>query len=268
MKLMSSEEISKIKKITELENPELVDINSLGDDDILILDKSAREHLVQMVEDNIHYTQDTRSQARILLHDINNYIFVASTSIELIAKLVETTVDERVHRAINRCTKNINNLIDYVKEYSNILAKETEGKVEYLDVEEIFHDLELMFADELSQHNIQFKYQMTNAGKLQMNKVLFLQCLVNLMKNAIEHVQKHERPWIKIIAKDKTIYFENSGRFVEDCDIDLIFKKNYSTRSKTSRGLGLYFVKNTLEKYNVDISIDKERGVCFKMVFP
>jgi len=78
----------------------------------------------------------------------------------------------------------------------------------------------------------------------------FLQVMINLIKNAVDSLEKRGEIHIKLFKKDKSIFI-----FVEDngIGIDIISLKKvfdpYFTTKENSMGLGLYMTKIIVEKH-------------------
>ncbi len=98
----------------------------------------------------------------------------------------------------------------------------------------------------------------------------------NLLSNAvIYHNPYIDDPYIKVIAKiDKNqavINIEDNGIGIEDKHLQNIFKMFYRANDATSgSGLGLYIVKEALEKLkgSIDVKSKLGEGTCFSLVIP
>jgi len=94
------------------------------------------------------------------------------------------------------------------------------------------------------------------------NTGLVLQVLLNLMDNSIywlEQISSKSKKQIKIIldAQENTIIFADSGPGIEDGIEELVFSEFFSRKSE-GRGLGLYIIKELLDRIDADISIVTE----------
>jgi two-component system nitrogen regulation sensor histidine kinase NtrY len=96
----------------------------------------------------------------------------------------------------------------------------------------------------------------------QFDKFQISQCFNNLIKNAVEAVEKIPNPSISINLKtDKNyIYIEiiDNGIGISKEKIGKIFEPYFTTKTKGT-GLGLSIVKKIIEDHNGKIKIDKNK---------
>ncbi|QXM06233.1 sensor histidine kinase [Crassaminicella indica] len=85
----------------------------------------------------------------------------------------------------------------------------------------------------------------------------------NLIDNAIEGatILTNSKKWIKVkIDKSENKYIlqiENTGKLDKNIPTEELFKAGISTKNATSRGYGLYIVKQIVEKYHGTVSIEE-----------
>jgi signal transduction histidine kinase len=90
------------------------------------------------------------------------------------------------------------------------------------------------------------------------NTGLILQVMLNLMDNSIywlsQRSSKSKQIIIKVDSEENRIIFADSGVGIEEEVKDLVFQEFYSRKSD-GRGLGLYIVKELLERIEANISV-------------
>ncbi|MDC1175309.1 ATP-binding protein, partial [Bacteriovoracaceae bacterium] len=91
----------------------------------------------------------------------------------------------------------------------------------------------------------------------------FIQCLINVFKNAIEHQTAMNKRWIEVLLVKDTLIIRNNGNLAKGISPNDIFHKGMS--SKESSGEGLYFVKRELNRLGFEINIVIDKGVCFHL---
>lgn len=97
----------------------------------------------------------------------------------------------------------------------------------------------------------------------------------NLIDNAIYEVSKlsldARKICIDIYEEDGYIHAEvfNKGPHINDEVIDKMFLKGFTTKGSDGSGIGLYNVKNIVEKYNgtISVSSEEEYGINFHIMF-
>lgn len=109
---------------------------------------------------------------------------------------------------------------------------------------------------------------MTNTG-------LILQVILNLMDNSIYWLNQQNEPkkiHLSLNEEDGILIFADSGIGIDDSYKDIIFKEFYSSKSE-GRGLGLYIVRELLDRIDSTIELvnDPEekilKGANFKITF-
>lgn len=94
----------------------------------------------------------------------------------------------------------------------------------------------------------------------------FVLILGNLIENAFDALEKVQRKKKEIyisIVQDSSyldILVEDNGDGIDDDIKDDIFKKGYSTKTTSTRGMGLYLVNQIIEKANGTIKVESEKG--------
>ncbi|MEK6560447.1 MAG: ATP-binding protein [Nitrospirota bacterium] len=94
------------------------------------------------------------------------------------------------------------------------------------------------------------------------------QCLLNLLKNAIEAISEGGRIWVNTsftpeISGDKegsvTIEIGDTGSGISKGDLQHIFKPFFSLK-KEGHGLGLYLCRQIVERHNGKLTARSEEG--------
>lgn len=90
------------------------------------------------------------------------------------------------------------------------------------------------------------------------------EAIINILKNCIEHTQKHDK--IEITAEDNPIYFEirisDNGPGIAKEDLPHIFTRFYKGKnaSPDSVGIGLAMAKSIIKEQNGDITVKSREG--------
>jgi len=180
-----------------------------------------------------------------ILHDYNTPISSLIINFKLLKKEIgENSKIERMQRAVETILSLQNNLKYFVNE--SPLSKEV------VDAKKIV--VEKVENYKMLYPTLNFSIDLKEC-KIVTNKDAFVRVVENLLSNACKHNIK--RGYVKIYAKDSTIYFENSTKGIKNPD--LIFKREYKEHQRGS-GLGLDIVYNLTKELNikVDATIKKE----------
>ena len=121
---------------------------------------------------------------------------------------------------------------------------------------------------------INFEIKIDHNVEIVADKVLMLSVFQNLIHNAINYCN-HQSPWVRIrvISKAKGIELEvaDNGKGISDKIKHRVFEMFYRGHpDSTGSGLGLFIVKNALEKMKGTISFESktEQGTIFTVFIP
>jgi len=107
------------------------------------------------------------------------------------------------------------------------------------------------------------------------DRTQLIRVITNLIKNSIHAINqkqpKEPRISVKVFSEGTTVSITvtDNGIGVSPTNIDKVFEPKFTTKS-SGMGLGLAMVKNIVETYNGQITLDStfERGTTFKVSFP
>lgn len=199
-----------------------------------------------------------------LAHDIRNPLSTIKNSIELIriGKYDQTDEKlksylERLERAANRISHQINDVMDFVK-------------VKPLELEETnLNDVILHVIEDLKINKIKMDLQ-TNESVIKLNadfkklEVLF----TNLLINAQQAIGNDGYIVIRIKKKSNSveIEIEDTANALDKNDVQKIFEPLYTTK-QNGTGLGLVSCKNIVESHGGKISV-RVKPTVFHVILP
>lgn len=129
-----------------------------------------------------------------------------------------------------------------------LLSKVSRGKELGIHVEIDRHSIMKFFPKRMDHHD-------------------FVLILGNLIENAFDSFKnqpdKEKEIYISIQQTDKIFHIlvEDNGCGIPEDMLPLIFNEGYSSKASTGRGIGLYMVKQIVEKGNGSIQVDSAAGV-------
>jgi len=267
---------------------ELVPVRLSG----IIIDKSGEKYILSSVED---ITDTRRAQEAILkknseLQKTNNELdnFVYSVSHDLRAPLLsmlgvaditaELTEEEHTREHVTMLKSSIqrlDKLIGEILQYSRNARDEV--RHERIDFEklvaEVTNDIKAKFQ---IHRTIEIRVDISGDGVLFSDQHRISVVLNNLISNAINYQKSTEaHPYVKIhITTDgnkSTIAVEDNGIGISEEQHAKIFEMFYrGSNESVGSGLGLYVVKETVEKLNGDICVESKPGIGtkFKLHLP
>ena len=202
--------------------------------------------------------------ARKIAHEVKNPL----TPIKLSAERIEKKFTENNYSKdeISLLTKTISRQVDdigkLVDEFSSFARMpEAEIKLDNLTqcLEESYH---LYFN---SRKDIKLNFKKTdNDIFFQFDKLQISRCFNNIIKNAIEAVEKIPNPSVEVsINNDQNIIIikvTDNGVGIDDKMVSKIFEPYFTTKVKGT-GLGLSIVKRIIEDHGGKIKIEKNKNM-------
>ena len=173
--------------------------------------------------------------------------------------------------SINRLNRFIQDIIDYSKNARLEVAKEA---IDFRElVNEVNEDLKYMEGAE----KIKFIFDLDEAAVVYSDRKRIKILLSNLLGNAIKyHNLNQDEPFIKISthlqsAKLAKLCIEDNGIGIAKEHLEKVFDMFYRASYKSAgSGLGLYIVKEIVQKLQGTISVDSElnKGTKFNILLP
>ncbi len=200
--------------------------------------------------------------ARKIAHEVKNPL----TPIKLSAERIEKKfIDNNYSKDdISILTKTISRQVDdigkLVDEFSSF-ARMPEAEIKLDNLTQCLEDSYQLYFN--SRKDIKFNFKKSdNDIFYQFDKLQFSRCFNNLIKNAIEAVEKIPNPSVEItIYNDPNniiIKIIDNGVGIDDKLISKIFEPYFTTKSKGT-GLGLSIVKRIIEDHGGKIKIEKNK---------
>ena len=202
--------------------------------------------------------------ARKIAHEVKNPLTPIKLSAERIEKKYQNKEFDNddikvLTGTISRQVDDIGKLID---EFSSF-ARMPEPEIKLDNLSQCLNESFLLFSN--SHKNITFNLNTVKDDVyFQFDKFQISQCFNNLIKNAVEAVEKIPNPSISInLIIDKNfifIEFIDNGIGISKDKIGKIFEPYFTTKNKGT-GLGLSIVKKIIEDHNGKIKIEKNKSM-------
>ena len=170
-----------------------------------------------------------------------------------------------IRSRINRLDDFIKNILSYSK------ANRTETEIEPIELQPLIEEVVLSLRNSKEAECIDFNITVTGSAPFYSDKQRFTTILENLISNAIKFHDK-DKPQcvirIKAVSTDEqlTVIIEDNGIGIEPKYHSRVFEMFFRLSGKISgSGIGLYIVKEIIEKMQGTITIDgePEKGTTF-----
>ena len=234
-------------------------------DDKELIDSSKRffsdtNNLIQKVREDLKITQElagTGMAVEKATHDTMSLLKRLKTNTEDIVKKVET--DQISPVAFRDFLIELHENLEFLYQELQVLQplfRVARKVTKDVSVQNVADRVMKYFRKELVD-----KIKVTIKGNdvvVRTNTGLILQVLLNLMDNAVywldQVTSKNKQIQITLDAEESTVIFSDNGVGIDPEIKDLIFSEFYSKKSD-GRGLGLYIVKELLERIDADIEV-------------
>lgn len=203
--------------------------------------------------------------------------FAYSTSHDLRAPLLSVlgliniakleTEEENIQQYLNMMTDRVHNLDGFIKDITDYSRNSRLAVApELVLFDEIIDDIIESYKFNENASGIRFSKNIDIANPVKVDKKRLQVVLNNLINNAIKyHDLDKETPWINVSVKSINghahISVKDNGLGIRKKNQDQIFDMFYRASEKSEgSGLGLYIVKETLEKIDGNIEVTSEFG--------
>jgi signal transduction histidine kinase len=225
----------------------------------------------------IFVLQDINAEKRrdvlemVFLHDLNNVITGLHGWSELLLRRPQdvTLIAQNIVSLSERMTREIQN--------QRLIRQAEKGELnvslEHILVGEILEGMKAFFTgyptDKVQRLTIVTE---DSCAKLSTSPALLTRVLANMVKNALEATTSGEevRVWYENRGGRPCFFVHNPGRIPEQIALQ-IFKRSFSTKGESGRGLGTYSMKLFGEQSlggEVNFTTDDKEGTCFYIFLP
>ncbi|MCG8391264.1 MAG: HAMP domain-containing histidine kinase [Cytophagales bacterium] len=215
-----------------------------------------------------------RQQDRLMIENRALSDFVAKVSHDLKAPLqsIQGLVNlgnqdkENLNRYLGLIHTNVDRLQQYIHQLAQYTRQDASLKLDCIDfqnmIEEVFKSHEYM----PNAQRITLKVRLDQKAPVYSNEFMLKLVLNNMISNAIKyHNFDQKRPRINVTVKSNTkeykLYVRDNGTGIEEDRVPCIFERfERASTQPGGSGLGLYLIKNTLEKIGGEINVKSKKG--------
>ena len=214
--------------------------------------------------------QACREMAKQVAHEIKNPLTPMRLTVQSFERKFNPE-DENIREKLAEYSKTLIQQIDVMSSIASAFsdfAKMPSQKKEKIDVVKVVKLALEIFGEKYINYLPKEKEIFANLDKTQLIRIV-----TNLVKNAIQAIDKEEKPLIEVKVfseKDSVkIIVSDNGKGIEEDVKALIFEPKFTTKS-SGMGLGLPMIKNIIESYEGTISFTSKIGfgTVFTVILP
>jgi two-component system nitrogen regulation sensor histidine kinase NtrY len=214
-----------------------------------------------------------REMAKQVAHEIKNPLTPLKLGLQLLDKSwrdKDPKFDQKFERFSKSFVEQIESLSSIASEFS-AFAKMPDTRIEKISIFEMLNQAVTIFKQ---MDNVNISYQPpADPFFVSADRDQLLRCFNNLLKNAIEASHQESGCLIDInyliTTKNILLTIKDNGNGIPESMREKIFEPNFTTKS-SGTGLGLAFVKNSIENANGKIWFETtiDVGTTFYLSFP
>ncbi|MBB5397865.1 ATP-binding protein [Mucilaginibacter sp. AK015] len=214
-----------------------------------------------------------REMAKQVAHEIKNPLTPLKLGLQLLDKSwkdKDPKFDQKFERFSKSFVEQIESLSSIASEFS-AFAKMPDTRIERMDIFEVLGQAVTIFKQ---MDNVKIVFRSAGAPFfISADRDQLLRCFNNLLKNAIEATPQDKDCVINIdyliTNKNILLTIKDNGNGIPEGMREKIFEPNFTTKS-SGTGLGLAFVKNSIENANGKVWFETamEIGTTFYLSFP
>lgn len=239
---------------------------------------------IQNIDETIDHTESEawKKLLSVMTHEIMNSISPISSLAETLQDHVKDAIEnpsenildmEDLSIGIESIKKRSDGLMGFAKTYRS-LHKITHLNLSTVALSDLFDNIENLLQPSLNKKNVLLEFQLSEPFlKVDIDRHLIEQVLINLILNAIDATEKNEQPHIIVSAsknlKDEiNIQVTDNGTGIPEEILDRIFVPFFTTK-KNGSGVGLSLSKQImlLHKGKIKINSAVGKGSLVSLVF-
>ncbi len=202
--------------------------------------------------------------ARKIAHEVKNPLTPIKLSAERIEKkFLDAKTDKEdislLTKTISRQVDDIGKLVD---EFSSF-ARMPEAEIKLDNLSKCLEEAYLLYFNTRKDINLNLS-KPENDIYFHFDTLQISRCFSNLIKNAIEAVEKIPNPAVEVLmatdAKNIKIEIKDNGVGIDEKMLSKIFEPYFTTKTKGT-GLGLSIVKRIIEDHGGKIKIEKNKNM-------
>ncbi|MBC7451279.1 MAG: hybrid sensor histidine kinase/response regulator [Cytophagales bacterium] len=252
--------------------------------------KIKNEELNAEIEKRIAVESDLQIYNTKLLQlnrDLDQFVYSASHDLKLpvanlealIAALheeldpVEHNADDIIQMlddSVMQLRKTLQDLLDIIKqEHDKAIV------LEDFECEKVLEEVKLSIAELIKHTKVIIETDFSGCEVFRFNRVAFKSILYNLITNSIKYCHPERSPVISILLEKKSDIFvlsiKDNGMGMSEEEQNKLFKlfERMNHSNAEGSGMGLFIVKNILDKYKVTVEVisNKNTGSEFRFTF-
>lgn len=192
---------------------------------------------------------------RMIAHEVNNTTAGITSTLDIVEKGLEGMPDSKDFRqAMHVCIERSYKMSRFITNFADVV-KIPKVQLSYTNlnatIRPLIRFMEVMCADK----NISITFQPdASFPEVRLDSTLFEQVLLNIIKNAVESIEKDGQIIIKTTTNNHSLEIIDSGKGIDREIEHKLFRPFFSTKP-TGQGIGLLFIREVLSQHHCSFSL-------------
>ena len=235
---------------------------SSADKDMQDLTKSINEQLRETRRRQVRFEQgdnELKTAITNISHDIRTPLTAINGYLKLLEKEQKSQEAEEYLRIITERTEAMKTLADELFEYSVIVSKKEDSKVEEVHINRLLEESITAMYGALTEKGITPEIDITDQKIV---RITDKEALARVFSNILSNVIKYSEGDLSVkMDSDGLIGFSNLAPALTETEVERLFDRFYTvTDARASTGLGLSIAKTLATRAGADISAEFKGG--------
>ncbi len=203
-----------------------------------------------------------------LTHDLKVPIIAESNILEFLVEEKFGPMSDKQKEAIKNIQVSNKELIELVQILLETYKIKDSGEIMYFEDFEInpfINEIVKEMSPIAEKSNLKIRYKEYENINITADKIQLKRVLKNLIQNAILHSESKKNIDITVVKTQTEVNISiiDYGKGISKKDLEMIFKKYYSTAKKFRKigtGLGLYLAQQIVKSHGGEITVESEDG--------
>lgn len=192
---------------------------------------------------------------RMIAHEVNNTVAGVTSTLDTVKEILES--DENSSELIdvlNVCIERNLKMSHFITNFANVV-KIPEPSLKEVNLNESVSGCKVFMETICQERNIELKLALSPSDlEVRMDKILFEQVLVNIIKNAVESIGNNGTIIITTSDTNPMLIVSDTGKGIDREAESKLFTPFFSTKPN-GQGIGLLLIREILNKHNCTFSL-------------
>ncbi len=192
---------------------------------------------------------------RMIAHEVNNTVGGITSALETVKDMLADMEDGAdLQEVMTVCVERSMRMSKFITNFADVV-KIPEPKLNEVSLNEVVSSCSVFMESLCKDKNISFKYILSEDNPMvSLDRALFEQVLVNIVKNAVESIDTSGTIIIRTSSSSPMLEIADDGAPIPRDVETKLFTPFFSTKP-TGQGIGLLFIREVLDRHHCTFSL-------------